>query len=144
MEGLKDIPDDPFNFQYKKEGWSEKRIQAEIDELAKHPLFIKDVSKLKDNEMLQALQAIMYDDEEDNEEELANTFYKQGNEIFRDRLLPALKKLKDGNITDPNERISMKGTKILNISLIIGIRFSHSIYYYDYCFILEYATGGLL
>lgn len=104
--------DDSENYHYKKEGWSEERIKKEIEELRQHPLFLQDIGKFDDNEELLALQSIIYDDEKENELDLAQLFYTQGNEIFKDRLMPILKipdfdKLKE---TDKEKWISLRGS----------------------------------
>jgi hypothetical protein len=102
-------PKNEFEYDYKKEGWSDERIKQEIEELKQHPLFCQDLSNLKDNEELAALQSLLYDDEKEDELEMANTFKKQGDEIFKDRLMPVLKKGNLEKIKDVNVRTSLKG-----------------------------------
>lgn len=121
MEKLEDYSSDE-EYNYKKKDWSEERMKQEIEELKKHPLFLDDVSDLENNEHLQALQALLYDDTKEDEHEMAQVFKKQGDEIFKERLMPVLKKGDLSKIKDENLRTRYKGTRHISILCFIIIR----------------------
>lgn len=95
----------------KRVKWSAERAQKEIDELKRHPLFCRDMTDLDTNEELLALQSLLYDDDKLDELESAQIFKKHGDEIFRDRVVPLLKKGNLDKIEDPNLRLSLKGSR---------------------------------
>lgn len=64
--------------EYKKD-WTLEELNNDIDSLAKHPLFEKDLTHNKDTPEHKALQNLLYDEDDVN---AAENFYNQGNKIL--------------------------------------------------------------
>lgn len=104
-------------YERKGEKWSSERVEKEIEEMKKHPLFCQDITNLDDNEEMLALQSLLYDDDKADELESARIFKKHGDEVFRERVMPLLKRGDLNRIKDPNLRISLKGAEASHLTL---------------------------
>ena len=115
MEKIPEHNEDEEEYNYTKLGWSEERIKTEIEELRQHPLFCQDVSNLENQEEMLALRSLIYDGDKEDEGALAQTFYRQGNDIFKERLLPILKIKNPENLKDKEQRISIRGRPTISL-----------------------------
>lgn len=67
-----------------KKNWTLEELNKDIDSLAEHPLFAKDITKISDNEGIKAIQNLLYDEDD---ETAAENFYQQGNKILNTNII---------------------------------------------------------
>jgi hypothetical protein len=78
---MSDSEDEFKNFE---KNWTTEELSKQIDDMKFHPLFIKEGDPIKHSPELEALQNLIYDEDDQT---LAKTFYEQGTAILKDKVM---------------------------------------------------------